>query len=173
MFDGASLDARQIADIRHVRGLHALYLTKCQITGDLQWIRSFEGLIALSLDRCSTTGRVIDVRGLAELQELTVRFTDVEGVLVDGCVALESIDLRGTPVTDAMVETIAHSQLPRLKTLDIAWAAGGRNQEVTDTALRSLEVVTTLRQLYIYSTKAGDEGIARLRAVNPKLNITN
>lgn len=173
MFDGASLDAQQIADIRLVRGLHALYLANSQVSGDLQWIRNFDDLIVLSLDRCSTTGSVIDVRGLADLQELTVRFTAVETLLVDGCAALETIDLRGAPVTDAMVATIARSELPRLKTLDIASAAGTRNQEVTDATLKSLEGVATLRQLYIYATKATKEGIAGLKSVNPNLIIAN
>jgi hypothetical protein len=173
-FEGVSLGHAQVADLCLFGDLKGLSIQDSQVAGDLKWITSLPQLVMLGFDRCPIDG-IVDVRGYSQLKKLDLRFTNVDAVLVDGCIALESIDLRGTPVTDGMVEAICRARLPRLETLDIG-GAGIWNDQLTDASLRALERVPTLRTLrtlYLYFAKTTGEGISRLQAANPRLSIIN
>ena len=144
--DHASLDDEFTTGLDQLTTLNALGLRGCKFAR-LASLRSMEGLVALDLS-----------------------FTDVSTIDVRGLTELETVELRGTRIYDAVLPQFA--TLPQLRTLDISGSIGEINTGITDKGLRSLENIPSLKQLFAYNTAVTDEGISSLQRANPNLTIT-
>jgi hypothetical protein len=169
-FDEATITEAIWNDILLLPQLQGLYIENSVVNCRLARLQELSELVALSLRRSRISG-AIDVHDLGQLQDVDVAFTDVDRLVVDGCRALESVTLRASKIDDDAVEEL--SDLPALKTLDIAGAPAQPNNSVTDASLESLEGVSSLRTLYLYGAAVSTQGCERLRAANPALKIVD
>ena len=159
---------------------------------DLSIIVAVKSLRSLKLSRAAVTD--VGMKKLARLPELSeLSLVDCKGLTDAGLEPigrlkrLECLSLKGTNVTDTGLREVA--KLRALKSLDLS----GTNIDdaglsgfttltslerltlnftnIGDAGLKSLSRLATLRMIYVRSTLVTKNGVDRMRAERPRINV--
>ena len=132
-------------------------------------IETLDGLISLNLRRTRIT-KPPRLANLPNFVDLDLAFTEIKDIDTSNITSLESLDLRGTQITDDTLAAIKY--LPKLRMLDIA-GAPGKPSMISDYGLSEITQAKfpRLETIYLYDTRVSDEGVNRLQSSFPQLKI--
>ena len=162
-------DLARVGDYRALRDQIATLEKKLQVKIKPVSARAGDGL-ALRTRGAEKTFGDAELAALAPLAPFIVeaelggtRLTDASLATLKTFVALERLNLERTALTGATLSEL-HA-LKKLSYLNLCLTA------VTDDALNALSGAPTLRQLYLFGSKATPAGLAHLRSALPKTDI--
>lgn len=171
-----ALDDSKLKDLKHIsriRQLKTLLLENTQI--DDEALRHFAGcekLESLSIGKTQIgDAGLAHLKYLPELRELSLQNTQVGDaglVQIQTLAKLRHLDLRGTRISNAGLKQLRGLSLLQLS-IDL---------DLNEEGIQNLESLTTLRALYLQSTKKGDAAYelalyARLRKALPKCSFNS
>lgn len=154
---GAKLSDNALAAIATAPDLEVLLVDDSNITDeDLRWLGACKSLTKLSLSRCAITGRSFGFLPgrLTELDLSGTKITDASMQSIAILRELEILHLRDTSVTNAAIKSIIG--LKQLSSLDVSRTA------IAEGVGRLLSEMCSLRRLYADETSFADDDLDQI-----------
>ncbi len=168
VFLGVQIDATGLRHLATHRKLESIEFLDVYLDDSaLEILATFHRLGALDVTDVTDE----NLRHLSRLHRLThlglwkSHVTDDGATwLTDNCPSLETLSIRGGPMTDVGLAEIA--RLPHLNYLQLV------DVPITDDGIRHLMSCSTMTTLVLQKTKVTSAGVTELRKSHPSLNVT-